>query len=400
MVEKQTDILVVGGGLIGAVLMLALNHLGYSTLMVETKAFGDTTQADFDARTLALSPATQRILSMLGIWDALKDYATPISLIHVSDKHHFGASRIKAEPNNPLGYVVEIQYINKVLHQLLPKKEVLAPATLINLNAAKNQALISTQSGEVTIQAQLIVAADGTESMVRQLCALSVKSRQYNQQALVANVGLVKPHENKAYERFTSQGPLALLPMKDNRMALVWAMYPEEAKRVLALDDSSFLKELQNAFGYRLGRFVKAGTRYSYPLRQVVMPQQTQWPVVFVGNAAHTLHPVAGQGFNLGIRDVATLAQCIAKSGLTPEMLADYLQLRHHDQEVITKCTDGLIQLFTSRLPGVALARSIGLVALDNSTVLKNLLAKYARGFGGSIPDLVCEIALRPRNIK
>lgn len=395
MADKHIDILIVGGGLTGAALMLALKHLGYSTLLVEAKGFGDKAKTDFDARSLALSPASEKILSMLGIWDSLKPYATPISLIHVSDQHHFGSSRIEAEPDNPLGYVIEIQHINRVLHDLLIQEEVMAPAVLTELNSDKTTAVITTDSGTFRIQARLIVAADGTDSFVRQLCSLPVKNRNYGQEAVVANIGLLKPHNNKAFERFTSQGPLALLPMQNNRMSLVWAMSPEEAKRILSLDDTVFLKELQLAFGYRLGRFVKAGTRYSFPLKQVLMPQQTKWPVVFVGNAAHTLHPVAGQGFNLGLRDVATLAQCIAKLGLNPEMLDDYLKLRQHDQQVITRCTDGLVQLFTSRLPGIALARSVGLVALDNSAFLKDLLARYARGFGGCIPDLVCEIALK-----
>ena len=154
------------------------------------------------------------------------------------------------------------------------------------------------------------------------------------------------------------------------------------------------MKELQNEFGYRLGRFSKAGKRFTYPLKQVLMPRPIKWPIVFIGNAAHTLHPVAGQGFNLGLRDVATLAQCIAKEGLKPSMLDSYIHLRQHDQYMITQLTDGLISLFTSRIPGMSLVRSIGLVALDNSALLKNTLARYTQGFGGVIPDLVCEIAL------
>lgn len=400
MINQKVDILIIGGGLTGATLMLALQGLGFSTLLVESKPFSEKVNPDFDARSLALSPASTRILNMLGVWDLLKDYATPIEFIHVSDQHRFGASRLHGDKKNPLGYVVEMQYINLALHQLLDKNQLLAPATLNSLDITNQSAMISTEAGEINISAGLVVAADGAESAVRQLCHLPSEVKDYKQHAIVTNVGLVMPHGNRAYERFTINGPLALLPMEDNKMSLVWALPPTEARRLMEITDSEFLQELQKAFGYRLGRFAKIGRRFSYPLKQILMPQQTHWPVVFVGNAAHTLHPVAGQGFNLGLRDVATLAQCIAQHGLNPKMLNEYLALRRHDQQVITRLTDGLIHIFTSRLPGIALVRNMGLIALDNSATLKNLLARYARGFGGVTPDLVCEMALSYRELR
>ncbi|WP_298624299.1 2-octaprenyl-6-methoxyphenyl hydroxylase [uncultured Legionella sp.] len=400
MVDQHTDILIIGGGLAGATLMLALRSLGYSTLLIESRPFSDKVNPDFDARSIALSPASRRILSMLGVWDILTKHATDIDMIHVSDQYRFGVSRLHGEKQNPLGYVIEMQYINRALHQLLEQDDLMAPATLKSLDLQTSTATVSTESGDVQIKAQLIVAADGAESAVRKLCGLPMNSKSYGQHALVANIGLVKPHAHKAFERFTAHGPLALLPMQDNRMSMVWAMTPEQADKLMALPDGDFIKELQQAFGYRLGRFAKIGKRFSYPLKQVLMPQQTCWPVVFVGNAAHTLHPVAGQGFNLGLRDVATLAQCIAEYGLNADMLDEYLQLRRHDQQVITRLTDGLIHLFTSRIPGVGLARNLGLIALDNIPALKNLLARYARGFGGFTPDLVCEVALSQRELK
>lgn len=400
MANKEIDILIIGGGLTGASLSLALQGLGLSTLLIESKPFNDKVNPDFDARSLALSPASQRILTMLGVWEILEGYATSIEMIHVSDQHRFGVSRLHGERGNPLGYVVEMQYINRALGILLNKEQLLAPAHLKSIDFNDGIAAITTESDEIFIRAQFIVAADGTESMMRRLCHLPVKIKDYNQQAIVANVGLVKPHGNRAFERFTPNGPLALLPMQNNKMSLVWASKPEDAKQLMNLNDDEFLQELQTAFGYRLGRFNKIGKRYSYPLKQVLMPQQTKWPVVFVGNAAHTLHPVAGQGFNLGLRDVATLAQCIAKDGLNSQMLEHYLKLRTHDQQMITWLTDGLIHLFTSRLPGVGVARNLGLLALDNIPALKNILARYARGFGGITPDLVCEIALSTGEIQ
>lgn len=394
MADKQVDILIIGGGLTGATLMLALQGLGLRIALVEAKSFSDKVNPDFDARSIALSPASKRILTMLGVWELLEDYVTAIETIHVSDQHCFGMSRLRGDSKNPLGYTVEMQHINQALNDLLNQDELLIPATLHSLDLENQLAVVNTKSGKLSISAQLIVAADGSDSTVRQLCHLPSQTKHYHQHAIVANIGLDKPHQYRAFERFTANGPLALLPMQDKRMSLVWAMSPQKVEQLMAYSEKEFLQELQSAFGYRLGRFIKIGKRFSYPLKQVLMPQQIKWPVVFVGNAAHTLHPVAGQGFNLGLRDVATLAQCIAKQGLNVEMLTHYLHLRHHDQQVITRFTDGLIQLFTSKLPGVGLARNIGLIALDNIPALKSLLARYARGFGGFIPDLVCEIAL------
>jgi 2-octaprenyl-6-methoxyphenol hydroxylase len=397
VIERQVDILIVGGGLIGASLKLALRSLGYSCLLVESKPFTTHANSIFDARSLALSPASIRILSMLGIWQLVQEYATPIQSIHVSDQHRFGIARLHAEPNSPLGFVVEMQYINSALHKVLDKEHILAPATLTHMDENTQTASVRTEIGDCIIKAQLIVAADGAESTVRSLCNLSAQVKTYNQQAIVANIGLTKPHNYQAFERFTEEGPLALLPMQDNKMSLVWARDPAKAKELLLIDDKKFLQELQKAFGYRLGRLVKVGQRFSYPLQQIIMHHQVKWPLVFVGNAAHTLHPVAGQGFNLGLRDVAALAQCIAQHGLNENMLEQYMSLRFVDQRSIIGLTNGLISLFTSRIPGVGLARDLGLILLDNSSFLKKCLSRYAQGYSGVIPDLVCQIALDKR---
>lgn len=394
MANQQTDILIVGGGLIGATLMLALNGLGYRVLLVESKDPDEQVYPNFDARSLALSQASRRILKMLGVWDKLNDQVTPIDMIHVSQQFHFGMARLQADPGNALGYVIEMQYLRRALYDTLAKDQIIAPATLTGLDPEQHLATVQTNSGELTIEAKLIIAADGADSAVRQMCQLTAKTKYYHQHALVANVGLVKPHQSKAFERFTDEGPLALLPMNNQRMSMVWAMSPKRADQLSHLDDSLFLTELQKAFGYRLGRFTKIGKRFIYPLKQVLMAQQVKWPVVFIGNAAHTLHPVAGQGFNLGLRDVATLAECIAKEGLTESMLDHYAQLRQDDQHLITRFTDGLVHLFASKLPGIGFARNMGLIAMDNSSFFKNLLAHYAQGFGGSISDLVSELAL------
>ena len=395
MVERQVDILIIGGGLTGATLMLALADLGYTTLLVEATPFSNRIQKDFDARSLALAPASVRILEMLKLWPLLAADATPIKTIHVSERQCFGSARLYGNKNDPLGYVLEMQHINRALHQLFDDQQIMTPAVLTALDETRSKATIRHAEGDVTIAARLIIAADGADSSVRRLCGLATTVKAYEQQALVANIGLARAHDYRAYERFTASGPLALLPMTGLRASLVWALPPKEAEQLLVNSDQDFLKALQDTFGYRLGRFVKVGKRSLYPLRQVLMPQQVLGSVVFVGNAAHTLHPVAGQGFNLGLRDVAILAQCIAHEGLGFEMLETYQQARRHDQAAIARFTDGLIQLFTSRIPGLSIARGAGLLALDNLVPLKNVLARYAQGFAGVIPDLVCGIPLK-----
>ena len=400
MADYEVDILIVGGGLTGAALMLALADAGFKTLLVETNPFSEHTHPDFDARSLALSPASVRILQMLKVWQHLCEWVSPINTIQVSEQHCFGRAHLFGTPDNPLGYVVEMQHISAALHSMIAPECILAPAELVALDSEQGRATISRATGNVTVKAQLIVAADGVNSTVRALCGAKTKNKPYEQTAVVANIGLARPHQHQAFERFTTTGLLALLPLKGLRASLVWALPSKDAEPLARLPESDFLRALQHDFGYQLGRFTRVGQRMVYPLQQVVVSQHVMGRVVFVGNAAHTLHPVAGQGFNLGFRDVAMLAQCIIHHGIHPGMLETYQASRHHDQTSITRLTDGLIELFTSPIPGMAFARSAGLMALDNLPVFKNGLTRYTRGFAGTIPDLVCGIALHPREKK
>lgn len=391
---QEVDILIVGGGLIGATLMLALAQTNHRVMLIDAAPFSSKITADFDARSLALSPATQRILQMLDLWSLLEPNACPIETIHVSEQYAFGCAHLRGDGLSRLGHVIELQHINHALHQRLDGQQVLAPARLVALDNDLGIATVVQDEQSLRIKAQLIVAADGADSTVRRLCGMKANTKDYHQHAIVTNIGLARPHHHIAYERFTSQGPLALLPMNGLRAAMVWALAPEQARETMALSDTAFLSQLQRNFGYRLGRLTSVGKRVTYPLRQVIMPQQTCGSVVFVGNAAHTLHPVAGQGFNLGLRDVAMLAQCIVQQGIHRDMKNHYASLRMSDQTTISQLTDGLIQVFTSHVPGVAFARRAGLIAFDNMPALKALFSRYARGFAGITPDLVCQIPL------
>lgn len=394
--HEEIDVLIIGGGLVGAALMLALANRGLHVRLVEKRAFNASTSSHFDARTLALSPASVRILRALNVWPLLAHEATAIKRIHVSERGRWGTALLE-EDDEPLGQVVELPLINKALHALLDEKMLLAPATLTQLNHETKVAVITHQDKTVQIKARLIVAADGGHSTVRQLLNLPVKTKDYHQTALIANIGLARPHHQTAYERFTATGPLAMLPMTGQRAAMVWCLPAEEAGQLVAMSAPAFLSQLQKTFGYRLGRLTQAGSREIFPLKQHFMPQCVYEGLVFAGNAAHTLHPVAGQGFNLGLRDAATLAQCILKQGVTQTMLQTYERMRKSDQNAIIRFTDTLIHTFGSRLPGMGLLRGAGLIALDNLSFLKQGLTRLACGYAGVVPDLACGIALEHR---
>lgn len=393
MIDKQVDILIIGGGLTGATLLLALQNQGYETLLVESLPLSDKVAPDFDARTLALAPASVRLFQSLNLWSDLYPHVTPVNQVHVSEAGCFGATRLQGKPEKPLGYIIEMQYLNQTLVKHLPLSQVLAPAKIQSLE--QNQVTIQMPDKTMHCKAKLIVAADGADSPTRQLSGLKARKKIWNQSAIVTNIALEKPHNGQAFERFTAKGALALLPVQKNKMALVWSLSTREAEKYVDLSDTEFLESLQTIFGYRLGRMTKAGKRSLWPLQQVVMPEQTAWPLVFIGNAAHTLHPVAAQGFNLGLRDIATLTECLIKTGLNPEMLVEYQRKRAHDQWVITQSTHILAELFTLKLPGLRPARNAGMLALDNLRPFKKIFSRYARGFGGYIPDLLCADSLR-----
>lgn len=394
MADFDTDIVIVGGGLIGAMCLLALKNSGYRIRLIDVQPLDTRLQLDFDARSLALSMASVRLLQMLNLWSPMEAHACAITTIHVSQQGHFGQARLVAA-EQPFGYVLEIQQLHAALQPLLPHQDIDAPAELMAYDLDSQQVTIRTAQGEKILKTRLLIAADGADSSVRQLCGLPANVKHYAQHALVANIGLRRSHHHIAYERFTKQGPLALLPMTAQRMACIWSLPSAQATQYLQLTDNALMHELQQAFGYRLGRFEKIGTRQIFPLRQIIMPRLVHQSVVFIGNAAHTLHPVAGQGFNLGLRDVAMLAQCIQQQGLTAAALQRYQSARKHDQSAIQWLTDGLIELFSSRLPGLGIARGHGLLALENAPWLKHELIRYAQGFGGIVPDLVCGVPLR-----
>lgn len=406
------DILIAGGGMIGTSLSLALAPLNLRVGIVEAVARGAPEQPSFDDRSTALSRSSQRTFEAMGLWPAIVAAATPIRHIHVSDKGRFGFAHIDAVEQGveALGYLV----INRVLGQVLQKAladvdrlDVMCPARICGVRTADEQVVAtleeSGKSRELTCR--LLVAADGASSSVRDMIGISASRVDYGQWAVIGNLLPEKPPANRAYERFTETGPIAVLPAADDRAAFVWILPSAMAQDVLALDDADFARHLQEAFGNRLGKFSRVGKRAAYPLALSKANGLVARRSVVIGNAAHGLHPVAAQGFNLGMRDVATLCDCIydarieataahpstdaevADPGCT-EILENYAKWRRSDHAKVVRFTDGIVRLFGDRRPPVRALRNLGMLAFDLVPGVRRLFAKHTMGLAGRLPRL------------
>jgi 2-octaprenyl-6-methoxyphenol hydroxylase len=408
---KPYDIVIAGGGMIGASLALALAPLGLRVAMVEAVARGESRQPSFDDRSTALSRSTQRMFEAMGLWDDLIPAATPIRRIHISDQGRFGFSHIDAQQEGveALGYVVINRVLGEVLQSALAKSsdvDMMCPARVVDVDSGGETAVasIETDTGErEDLACELIVAADGANSAVRPMLGICATKTEYDQHAVIGNLLPEKPLDHCAYERFTANGPLALLPVADDRAGFVWTVASHDADRVLGLDDAAFLAELQDAFGYRLGRFSRVGKRAAYPLSLSKALRLTAERAVLVGNSAHGLHPVAAQGFNLGMRDVAALCDCIADArgedpGADlgdPDLLRRYAQWRRDDQGKLVRLTDGIVRLFGSSSPPLRAARNIGMLGFDMIPGIRSLFAKHMMGLAGRLPRLSRGVRLR-----
>jgi 2-octaprenyl-6-methoxyphenol hydroxylase len=406
--QVDYDILIAGGGMIGTSLALALAPLGLRVAVVEAVARQEDQQPSFDDRSTALSRSTQRMFEAMGLWEEVVAASTPISGIHVSDKGRFGFSRIEAEEQGveALGYVV----INRVLGAVLQSRllrtngvDVKCPARIesIELGPERATATLRSDDGEQTLSCRLLVAADGANSAVREMMGISATKREYGQRAVIGNLLPEKNIDNRAFERFTQHGPLAILPVADGRAGFVWTVSEDDADRVLALDDDAFLAEMQAEFGYRLGTFSKVGKRAAYPLILSKALRLTATRSVLVGNSAHGLHPVSAQGFNLGMRDVAALCDCIAdthETGADPgdvAVLDRYAQWRRSDQKKLVHFTDNLVRLFGSTRPGLRTLRNIGMIGFDLVPGVRSLFAKHTMGLAGELPRLSRGVPIR-----
>ncbi|RMF97088.1 MAG: 2-octaprenyl-6-methoxyphenyl hydroxylase [Gammaproteobacteria bacterium] len=400
---QEFDLLIAGGGMVGASLACALAGLPLRAAVIERVPPASEQQPSFDLRTTALSRSSQRVLEGLGLWAELAPQATPIRRVHVSEQGRFGTAVVDAREQGveALGYVIENRRLGAAFFRRLERAdnvELFIPGSAgeVVTDADGLRLSIETERGPRTLRASLLAIADGARSRLREAVGIPAASRAYEQVAIIGTVAVGRPGDGVAYERFTPQGPLALLPAGGDRYVFVLTRHESEAESVLASSEAAFRDLLQAAFGFRLGRFGRLGQRSAYPLYLTRARRLTAPRCVVVGNAAHGLHPVAGQGYNLGLRDVAVLAELLAdalRAGRCdpgdPALLAAYSDWRRRDQRNVVAFTDGLVRLFELPLPGLGALRGLALQAFDLLPGARQLLAREAMGLGGRLPRLV-----------
>ena len=413
----EYDVVIVGGGLVGASLAVALAPTGLSLAVVEAVAADSGAQPSFDERTVALTDNARRIYTGMGVWaEIAAHHAEPIHEIHISDRGRFGMTHLHRDSVGveALGYVVPSRVIGQVLHRRMRQSEAVSlfcPATVGDLrqrahhrdgrrNEHRNNMISVFQNGHnshnghnkkpLRLTANLIVVADGGRSNLAAQSGVALRHSKYQQSAILSVVASDRDHHGRAYERFTDEGPLALLPHSDKRYALVWTTGPQQLAARMALSDAAFVDALQRAFGDRAGNFHSPTARKSYPLQRYRVDNPVGRRTVIIGNAAHTVHPVAGQGFNLGLRDVAALAEIIHRAARrhedigSPALLEEYAAARRRETRMVGAFTDGLIEVFGSRRATVGWARNLALAGIELFPPAKGMLLRRTLGLTGN----------------
>lgn len=398
---QQGDIVIAGGGMVGATLALQLaaslpESIGIT--VVEQVDLGAVPSGDyhpsFDARTTALSASTRWVFEQLGLWQALGERMCPVDSVHVSQKGHFGSTLLSKQDVGweMLGGVVENAWLGRVLLQHLQackRLELISPAKVEHANAQGELFLGGARPR--TLKADLLLIVDGANSVLRDSLGIRALRKSHPHHALICNVSLARPHHNCAFERFTGRGPLALLPLLDDanashRAGVIWSLPAADAEELQALPEAEFIEALQADFGYRLGRVKSVGQRQSYPLQLLELTTPVQRGVLVMGNAAHSLHPVAGQGFNLAVRDIVALSKILSEALAAGKALGDQQVLeRYHASQATDQART---VMFSDHLPGVfmqdfiplQLARGVGLVGLDLAGTARRSFTRFAAG--------------------
>ena len=393
---EKVDVLIVGGGLVGSSLAIALDNSAWRVALVETAAPKINAQPSYDERNLALARASVNALDALDVWPSISSRAALIRNIHISRQGEFGAVRLNAKKHDVdfFGAVIPARELGNGLLNRLDRCELLsrfAPASLQSIERDGDEivARLQTPNGETEIRTRLLVGADGTESFVRSALNIEAERVDYEQTAFVTTVQTERPIDS-AFERFTATGPLALLPLGERRFGVVLTVPNDDAERVAAFDDAAFVDCLHQRFGWRLGRFSRPGRRTSYPLKRIQAQRLTAPRCVLIGNAAQTLHPIAAQGFNLGLRDALTLVELlrVAHDPGADGMLSEYVERRRKDREGTIAMSDGLARWTSSESPPLKMLRSLGLLVLDRIEPLQSALVARGMGFRGVVPDL------------
>ncbi len=392
------DLVIAGGGMTGAMLALQITrqlpHLRIAIVEQQSTEPAAQHTSSFDSRSIALSAGSVALLARWGLWPELKPHACAIEHIQVSDRGHFGKSRLTATEfgRSALGYVIEIEWIGRLLYQQLqqvPTSQLqwFRPDQIRAIRTERDLRHLQLKSG-TELSCRLLVLCEGGDSPSRALAGIDGVQHDYQQSALIANVAVAAPHQGKAFERFTIDGPLALLPLTQQRYSLVWTCQPEQAVTLKALPDTEFIAALQQAFGYSAGVFSSVGNRVLYPLKLKTAAKAADHRLVLCGNSLHNLHPIAGQGFNLALRDLDALLQLLAlhSSGADLQdagaygLTRQYQLLRSADMAQVVGFTDSLVRLFSNDSKLLALGRSLGLTVLNQCSVLKQPFAALTMG--------------------
>lgn len=392
--SRDYDIAVVGGGLAGASLACALADSGLSIALIEAVAFDTPADENLKARTTALAWGTRAMFDGLDLWGAMADAAAPIERLHVSQAGHFGRVHVNAADYDlpALGYVVPNTAMIAALRDRLgelDQVDVIAPARFESLAYDDTGHAVLTLDGGEPVRTRLVIGADGQNSSVRGALKIGARVDDYQQSAIITVVAPERAHDGCAYERFLPGGPLAILPRTPDTCAAVWAVPTDEATRLCQASEAEFTRELNAAFGHRLGALALAGPRGAYPLARVLADRAVARRAALIGNAGHALHPAAAQGFNLSIRDALGLAdivrehQALRGSAFDPgdaDMLAAWAEARRPDQHRVANFTDGIVRLFSSRLPGLGHARGAGLFGLSLAPGVRADMARRSMG--------------------
>jgi 2-octaprenyl-6-methoxyphenol hydroxylase len=398
--QHDYDLVIAGGGLAGNCLALALKETGLKIAIIEAGTREQLHNSPAGDRALALAAGTVKMLEALGIWQGISQAATAIENIHISDQGHFGKVRLSAQQEHveALGYVITARDIEAHVAKLVTDTdtELICPARLVGLMAGNDAVNVSLNRGDepLNISAKLLVGADGGNSSVRKLLEIPQHITEYGQTALVTTVKASQRHNNTAFERFTASGPLALLPVDSDHCAVVWTRSSEDADALMSGSETDFLTGLQQCFGYRLGQLSLAAPRRAFPLSLIRAEKMIAARTVIIGNAVHHLHPVAGQGFNLGLRDVVQLAEMIIKQYQENRDIGDagfltaYAESRQQDHDKTIGFTNSVVRIFSNDWLALAAARNIGLALLDHIPAAKALLTRHAMGLAGRLPRL------------
>lgn len=425
--EKKSvyDIIITGGGMAGATTAIALARLGLSIALIEAVEPKLDISPSFDQRAVALSASSVAIYQSLGLWPRLRQVACPIKHISVSDQGNFGFTRLTASDYNvdALGQVIPLDETGPILWQAIQAEtniSVYCPEKVESVNMT-HQDYCSVLTDQSKLRAKLLIAADGTYSQIAKLSGIDISREPYAQHAVIANIETEHAHQNRAYERFTAAGPLALLPLTEtsstnNRMSLVWCHADESVDQVMCYSDKKFIQELQENFGYRLGRIKKVGKRNEYPLSLHIAQKTYSNRLLLLGNSAHTLHPIAGQGFNLGLRDIADFVETVERAlehsdasnsevlgshdyG-SRDFLEQYTQSRQKDWQQTIVATDSFARLFSNQFLPLVLARNKAMNIINRLPFVKSQLAHAAMGYGVRSSRLARGLPLRSSRLE